>query len=285
MHLIYFFLFTYLCLKISLVLSIRTFFLNDVWFLVYKMISHFHKVLYQTKLSPLFEDIKFFLWRKCKCYVVHPPMLKSYLSYSKLARDIKITNGHLLDLFGVLVVAEWGRVDWNVHLYISVYRYLEGDTCSKWVENSFYQHWLLKRPMILQVCINEVSFAVYLWDDNELCCLSCHPDDLVESCLTSLFIAHCLSVCQCLVHFALVMICSWIIRSGIPLSFNGKILLSISAFPNSAGSPHPKYVSLDMVNTCLLSLSLSQIWLAALSKLCLPSAQTDVAHLYFSFSR
>lgn len=36
-------------------------------------------------------------------------MLKSYLSYSKLARDIKITNGPLLDLFGVLVGAEWGH--------------------------------------------------------------------------------------------------------------------------------------------------------------------------------
>lgn len=142
------------------------------------MISHFHKVLYQIKLPPLFEDIKFFLWRKCRCHVVYPPMLKSYLSYSKLARDIKITNGHLLDLFGVLVGAEWARLDWNVHLYISVYRYLESGTCSEWVETSFNQHWLFKRLMTLQVCINEVSFAVYLCDDNEWWYLSCYPDDL-----------------------------------------------------------------------------------------------------------
>lgn len=36
-------------------------------------------------------------------------MLKSYLIYSKQARVIKITNGPLLDLFGVLVGAEWGH--------------------------------------------------------------------------------------------------------------------------------------------------------------------------------
>lgn len=94
-------------------------------------------------------------------------MLKSYLNYSKLARDIKITTSWIyMGCFGLLgaPTLQSGA--------ISVYRYLEGGTCSKWVETSFYQHWLLKWLMTLQFYINEVSFAVYFWDDNELLYLS-----------------------------------------------------------------------------------------------------------------
>lgn len=57
-----FFLFPYFFLNSALFL-VLWFLLNGISLLVYlyKMISHFHKVFYQTKLSLLFEGIKFVL--------------------------------------------------------------------------------------------------------------------------------------------------------------------------------------------------------------------------------
>lgn len=51
---------------------------------------------------------------------------------------------------------------------------------------------------------NEVSLAFCFWDDGDLRDLLYYPSDLSESCLASVFIAYCFSVCQaarCLLHW------------------------------------------------------------------------------------
>lgn len=137
---------------------------------------------------------------------------------------------------------------------------------------------------------NEVSLAFCFWDDGDLRDLLYYPSDLSESCLASVFIAYCFSVCQaarCLLHWW--CFCSKIIKPHIALSFNKREFLVPVLFPpNSASSHHPKCFLLKMMNAWFPSLALWSFWLAALSKLFLPSAVThpnDAAYLHLSYAR
>lgn len=74
------------------------------------MISHFPKVHYQTKLSLLFKGIKFVLFvKEMQMLYISTPMLKTYLSYCKVARNFKDTNGSLLGFYRMPGGAEQGH--------------------------------------------------------------------------------------------------------------------------------------------------------------------------------
>lgn len=153
------------------------------------MISHFQKVLHQTELSVLFEDIKLVLVvKKMQVLSSSDTFIKDSLSYYKLARNMKSTDRLLLNSHRVLVGVEWS------HVCIQV----TGNVCALF---PCTEH--LQGGGVTSVS-NEVSFAVCFGNDGDLRDLLHYPNDLSELCLASVFIAYRFSVCQaaqCLLHW------------------------------------------------------------------------------------